>query len=136
MRHEVAAKGHARAAKFWDDQRDPERAGLQYEMAEYERQGAELERRWAELIDSDTGQPATRAAELVVRRTRQGAEQASGILKQLADALQRSADLAEESAKRLERAGRSADAGADRQAATRAREAAKRARSQAEAWLK
>lgn len=50
-RHERGAETHERAAHFWDDQGDAERAALQREMAEYERTGARLERRWAELVE-------------------------------------------------------------------------------------
>ena len=132
----MAAKNHDRAAKFWDDQRDPERAGLQREMALYERNGAELERRWAELTEPNAAQGQTRAAELVIKHTQQGAKRIAGILTQLAITLDRSAGLAEEHAERREQAGRSDDAEQERQAARHARDAAQRARSQAEQWLK
>ena len=102
-RHELAAEQHERAARFWDEQQDPDRAGLQRVMAAYERLGAELERRWAELIDTDAAHREVRAAELVIRHTRQGAKQASAILMQLAKTLETSAGLAEEHAQRRER---------------------------------
>lgn len=53
--HERAAESHARAARYWDDEGDAERAELQRDMAGYERKGAELERRWAALIVRDSG---------------------------------------------------------------------------------
>jgi hypothetical protein len=133
-RHEVAAEQHERAARFWDEQRDRERAGLRRVMAAYERLGAELEHRWAELVDPDAADSEARAAELVIRPTRQGAKQASAILMQLANTLERSAALAEEHAQRRERAGRTEDVAAEREAAQRARAAAQRARSQADEW--
>ena len=135
-RHQVASQNHERAARFWDEQRDPERAELQREMAEYERHGAELERRWAELIDDpDVARTDASAAELVRRHTRQAAKHGSWILMQLANTLERSAGLAEKHAQRREQAGRADDAAAERRAAKRAHEAAQRARSQAEEWL-
>ena len=57
-RHEEAAANHERAAIFWEQHGDSARAGLQREFAEYERGGAELERRWAALIERDAGGPA------------------------------------------------------------------------------
>jgi hypothetical protein len=134
-RHGAAAEQYERAARFWDEQQDPERAGLQRVLAAYERLGAELERRWAELIDPDADSEA-RAAELVTRHTRQGAKQASAVLMQLATTLERSAGLAEEHAQRRERAGRADDAVAEHKAAQRARQAAERARSQADEWMR
>jgi len=82
-RHEVAAESHERAAKFWEGQGDSERAGLQREMAEYERHDGELERRWAEPVHRDTAPSEVRAAEHVVAHARQGAKTASSILMQL-----------------------------------------------------
>ena len=133
-RHELAAQSHERVARFWDEREDPERAQLQLEMAQHERHGAELERRWVELTDPAAVHGEIRTAELVRRHTRQGAKQASGILTQLADTLERSAGLADEHAQRWEQTGRTADAADERQAAKRAREAAQRARWQAEEW--
>jgi hypothetical protein len=104
-------------------------------MAEYERHGADLERRWAELVEPSTVQNTVRAAAAVVRDTRQGAKQLSEILTRTANTLERSAELAEEHAKRRDHAGRGDDAEQERQAAERAREAAQRALSQADEWL-
>ena len=54
QRHQEAAENHDRAARFWAEQNDPDRAALQREMAEYEQRGAELELRWAELVERDS----------------------------------------------------------------------------------
>jgi hypothetical protein len=105
-------------------------------MAEYERRGAELERRWAHLIDPDTGHSEIRTADLIMRHTRQGAKTASSILTQLADTLESSADLAEEHGKTREQAGRTDDAAKEHEAARHARDTAQRARSQAERWFR
>ena len=115
-------------------------------MAEYERLGAELESRWAELTDPDPADPdpadpdpahsGMPAAQLVDRQTQQGAKQLSRIMMQLATTLERSSVLAEEHARRNEQAGRSDEAAKERHAAKRAGEAAQHARSQAERWLK
>ena len=105
-------------------------------MAEYERHGAELERRWAELVgDPDVAHTETDASELARRHTRQAAKRGSWILMQLANTLERSAGLAEKHAQRRDLAGGADDAAAERRAAKRAREAFQRARSQAEEWL-
>jgi len=104
-------------------------------MAEYERRGAALERRWVELVADDKGLRTVPAAELVISHARQGAKQLSAVLSRTADALERSAGLAEEHAQRRDRAGQSDDAAVERQAAEHAREGARRARSQAEEWL-
>jgi len=53
-RHEAAALSHERSAKFWDERGDGERASLQRELADHERCGAELERRWAALASQET----------------------------------------------------------------------------------
>lgn len=53
-RHEEAAGTHERSAKFWDEQGDAKRAALQRELADHERHGAELEGRWAALIERET----------------------------------------------------------------------------------
>lgn len=53
-RHLEAAENHDRAAAFWRGRGDRDRATLQHEMAEYERHGAELERRWAALVERDS----------------------------------------------------------------------------------
>ena len=132
----MAADNHERAAKYWEDKRDPERAELQRDMANYERHGAELERRWADLIDPDPARRETRAAELALRHTRQGAKHASTILTRLANTLDRSAHIAEAHAARREQAGHGDDAAEERHSARRARTAARRARSQAQQWLK
>jgi hypothetical protein len=132
----MAADNHDRAARYWEGRQDQQRAELQREMAKYERQGAELERRWADLVDPDPARRETRAAEQVMRDTRQGAKHASTILTRLATTLDTSASIAEHHAVRREQAGRSEDAAQERQSAKRARTAARRARSQAEQWLK
>jgi hypothetical protein len=49
-RHDAAAETHERLAKVWHEYGDGERASLQRALAEHERQGARLERRWAALI--------------------------------------------------------------------------------------
>ena len=49
-RHELAAQSHDRSAAYWAENGDLERAALQRELADYERSGAELERRWAALV--------------------------------------------------------------------------------------
>ena len=54
IRHEAAASSHERAANFWDAQGDVERSALQRDLVNHERQGAELERRWAALIERET----------------------------------------------------------------------------------
>ena len=131
----MAAENHERAATFWNDHGDLERAALQREMAEHERGGAALERRWAELLDPSSVQSTRRASEFVVRHTRRGAKRLSAILIRTAEALEKTADLAEEHAQRRERTGRTADAAEERRAAERSREAAQRARSHAEEWL-
>jgi hypothetical protein len=135
-RHEAAADNHERAARFWEGQGDSKRAGIQHELAEYERRGAELEYRWADLIDPDPAHSEIRTADLITGHTRQTAETASGILTQLANTLKRTAELAEEHAERRERAGQTGDAAKEHQAAQRARDAAQRARSQADQWLR
>jgi hypothetical protein len=134
-RHETAAKSHDRAARFWHDQGDAQRAELQHEMAEFERHGAVLERRWAELAEWDGVDRSTAPGERVIDHTRRGAKPLSGVLTRMADALDRTASLADEHAIRREKAGRSDDAAAEREAAKRARTAAQRARSQAAQWL-
>lgn len=53
VRHDQAAETHARLATFWHEQGDEERALLQSELADYERAGATLERRWAEIVERD-----------------------------------------------------------------------------------
>lgn len=58
VRHEEAAATHERAAAFWEEQGDGDRAALQKEMAQYERSGADLERRWAALVERDEAQSA------------------------------------------------------------------------------
>lgn len=133
-RHEMAAKNHERAARFWAGKGDAERAGLQREMAEYERRGATLERRWAELVEWEVVYGQTRAAERVTSHTRRGARQLTTLLTRMADALDKSARLADEHATKRERAGRSDDAELERQAAQRARDSAEQARSHAAQW--
>jgi hypothetical protein len=105
-------------------------------MAEYERRGAELEPRWAELVDPSPAQSMIRDAGVVLRQTRRDAKQLSAVLTRTANELERSAGLAEAHARRREQAGQSDDAIEERQAAKRAREAAQRALAQADEWLK
>lgn len=112
------------------------RAALQRKMAEYERQGAELERSWAKLTEPDSPRTEIHTAEAVRRHTRDGARQAVEHLLQLARTLERTAGLADEHLRRLEREGRSDRAAEEHAAADRARDAARRARSQAEEWRK
>jgi hypothetical protein len=52
-RHEAAAATHEHAAQFWAAHGDDARAGLHRDAAVHEREGAALEGRWAELIESD-----------------------------------------------------------------------------------
>jgi hypothetical protein len=52
-RHDAAAASHDRSAIYWDGQGDVARATLQRDMADHERRGAELERRWAALVLQD-----------------------------------------------------------------------------------
>jgi hypothetical protein len=67
-------------------------------MAEYERRGALLERRWAELTDADAAEIATDAGDLVMAHTRHRAEQLASVLLRTANALERAAELADEHA--------------------------------------
>ena len=53
-RHLEAAESHDRAAGFWEEHGDHDRLALQRDLAEHERRGAELERRWAALIERDS----------------------------------------------------------------------------------
>ena len=135
-RHDLAAENHQRAARFWEGRGDRERAQLQHEMAEYERGGAALERRWAELVDSTTPNGTTCAAESVIAHARQGAKDLSAMLTRTATALERTAQLADRHAEVREQAGDGDSAAEERQAAERARTAAERARAQAAEWLK
>ena len=132
----MAAENHDRTAAFWEKQGDQERSALQREMAEFERHGAELECRWADIVDPKAGAGTTRSAEVVFGHTRQGARHLAVTLQRTARELERSARLAEEHASRREQAGRLEDAAAERRAAERAREAARRAGLQAEEWSK
>jgi hypothetical protein len=52
-RHDAAAESHERLAKAWHARGDRERASLQPALADHERHGASLERRWAALIAED-----------------------------------------------------------------------------------
>jgi hypothetical protein len=135
-RHEAAAANHDRAARFWEDHGDASRAELQRELAEYERGGATLERRWADLVDADAAHGPARGAGIVLRHIRLGAKQLSANLARTAEALERSANLAEQHAQRREQSQQIDDAAQERKAAQRAREAAGHARAQAEEWLK
>jgi hypothetical protein len=51
LRHEQAADTHDRSATFWDGRGKPDQAGLQRELASHERTGADLERRWGDLVN-------------------------------------------------------------------------------------
>ena len=67
-RHDAAAETHERLAKVWDEYGDGERASLQRALAEHERQGATLERRWAALIaDEERAHLVGRGADLAAR---------------------------------------------------------------------
>jgi hypothetical protein len=132
----MAAANHDRAAEFWVAQGDRDRAGLQHEMAEYERLGASLESRWAELLQPNHVPAPIRAAESHMRHAHQGARQLSAVLLRTAEALDRSAELAEKHAVRREEQGRTDDVDEERRVAARTRQAAQRARTQAEEWLK
>ncbi len=136
QRHEVAAKNHDRAATFWTEYGDLGRAELQREMARYERLGAVLETRWAELRHPERRQPGSYALEEVSTHTRQGAKQLSIVLIRTARALERSAELADEHAERREREGARSEVDEERRVAARTRDAAERARTQAEEWRK
>jgi hypothetical protein len=135
-RHAMAADSHERAAKFWADRGDLDRAGLQREIAELERHGAALERRWAKIVDSDGSVATRQTSELMLGRTREAARALSKKLLLAADVLETSAELAEEHAKRRESSGQKDGAAEERHTAERTREAARRARSEAEKWLK
>jgi hypothetical protein len=54
-RHERTAISHERSADFWAARGDDERAALQRELAEHDRRGAQLVRRWAALVDGQAG---------------------------------------------------------------------------------
>jgi len=104
-------------------------------MAAYERRGAELELRWADLADSDGAPAMSRAAARGKSHAQQGAKQLWEVLTRTADVLERSAQLAEEHAQRREAAAQGEDAAHERRVADQTREAAQRARSHAEEWL-
>src|SRR5437764_15035641 len=89
LRHELAAQTYDRAARFWDDQGERDRADLQREMAAYEQHGAQLEHRWADLVDEDAAQQANRAAQLALRQARERAMHLSSVLSRTAVALDR-----------------------------------------------
>ena len=57
-RHDAAAASHERAAKWWHEQGNVERASLQHALADHERHGAKLERRWAALVAQESGSRA------------------------------------------------------------------------------
>jgi hypothetical protein len=135
-RHEMAADNHERAARFWEERGDPDRAILQREMAAFERQGAELERRWARLVDPKGPLTTRRTTEITLGRTREGARALSEKLAVAADALETSAGLADEHAKRRQARGQTDGAAEELQVAERTREAARRARSEAEKWMR
>jgi hypothetical protein len=129
-RHEQAADTHDRAAHFWAGQGDPGRAELQREMADYERQGAVLERRWGKLVEP--APPSASAAESIRRQVRENAQSLADCLSRTATLLEESATLAEEQSVRTnipaERAAKEA------RVAQSARQAAERARDQAGEW--
>jgi hypothetical protein len=133
-RHQQAAESHERAARFWERKPDGERAHLQHAMAEYERQGAVLERRWADLVEHDLSRSASQAAEAIRGLTRQRVEQVCQVLTRLAATLEKSAELADQHAQRCVADGLSP--AEEQDAATRARASAQRARDQAAEWVK
>jgi hypothetical protein len=108
---------------------------LQREMADYERLGANLERRSAELLDPKPADRAVNAAAEARSFMQANAELLSSALSRTAEALERTVDVAEEHARRRERAGRSDDAAKEHRVADRAREYAPHAHAQAEEWL-
>ena len=57
-RHDAAAVSHDRAAKWWHERGNVERASLQRALADHERHGARLERRWAALIVQESASSA------------------------------------------------------------------------------
>ncbi len=133
-RHEEAADNHERAARFWEEQGDSERAGLQHEMAEYERRGADLETRWAALPDPESARGTAPAAQRGSPDTPHGEQTASSILSELANTLEQTAVLADKHAERHQQRGRPTDASKEREAAQSARDAAQRARSHSKQW--
>ena len=54
-RHDAAADSHERLAKAWHARGDSKRASLQRALADHERHGAKLERRWAALVRDENG---------------------------------------------------------------------------------
>src|SRR5687768_53990 len=62
-RHEAAAATHEHSAQFWVAQGDDARAALHRDAAVHEREGAALERRWAELIESEEQRPGRNLVE-------------------------------------------------------------------------
>jgi hypothetical protein len=54
-RHASAARTHERSSAYWVQQGDAEYAALRQDLAEHERQAADLERRCAALIERRTG---------------------------------------------------------------------------------
>lgn len=136
LRHEQAAANHDRAAVFWDRQGKPKQAGLQRDLAAYERHGAELERQWAEATDTGPPQSRGRSSDLAHSQTKKNAEQLASELTRMAGELEKTAAIAEEHARRRQRAGDAEDAAEERAAADRAYEYARQARSQAEGWLR
>jgi hypothetical protein len=111
------------------------RAELHREMAEYEHQGADLER-WADLIDPCGARSAVRPAEAAVRQPRQGAKPLSAILK--GTSIRWRGPLRSLRTTPRDASGLvcSDDAPEERQPAKVAHEAAHRALSQAEEWLR
>lgn len=136
LSHEQAAEIHERSAAFWEGQGNPDRAGLQRQLAEYERRGAGLERALSQLTDPGPADHVMSDAEQAMSRVRRNAEHLSSLLNRTADALETTAALADAHALRREQAGLTDAAGEERRVADRARESAQRARSQAEVWLK
>lgn len=134
-RHEAAAKSHDRAAKFWEGRGDADRSQLQRELAEHERAGAKLERRWGALVDGEEPDTPGHAAGRLLGEMRQGARQLATNLSRTAEALERSAQLAEQHAERREETHGPGQGAEERRAAEVTYEAAERARSQAAEWL-
>lgn len=133
LRHEQAASNHDRSAAFWERHGKHEHAGLQRELAEYARQGAELELRWAKMMDPEPVDRAVSEAESARGVTQKSAEHLSVVLNQMAEALDQAAAVAERHAQSRDQAERR-EAADERRAADRARECARRARSHAEEW--
>jgi hypothetical protein len=136
LRHEQAADTHDRSATFWDGRGKPDQAGLQRELASHERTGADLERRWGDLVDPSPANRTANDGEDASSLIRNNAERLSSVLNRTAEALEKTAAIAEEHSAMQEQAGQSDGAAQERRSAERAREFAQRARAQSEDWLK